>query len=180
MTSTSTSSDHNTSPATGTSNGVVLEISVSQYDASGISSAQIRKADGEVTPSTAGIATISAAPPIPSTSQQLPQPAPPTVTTASQASQTSTTTSQASQAATARPAQGTPKPRTSSVRQTLEAVFAKNPSPSDAVFMKLAEALKIEDIEPVKQLFALWRRNGHKLILNPTPAAIGEGASSST
>lgn len=177
MTSTSTSSDHNTSPATGTSNGVVLEISVSQYDASGISSAQIRKADGEVTPSTAGIATISAAPPIPSTSQQLPQPAPPTVTTASQ---TSTTTSQASQTATARPAQGTPKPRTSSVRQTLEAVFVKNPSPSDAVFMKLAEALKIEDIEPVKQLFALWRRNGHKSILNPTPAAIGEGASSST
>lgn len=52
--------------------------------------------------------------------------------------------------------------KASSVRLTLEKVFQKNPHPSDAVFDKLATALKIEDVEPVKKLFALWRQNGHK------------------
>ncbi|KAI5452854.1 hypothetical protein NCC49_006394 [Naganishia albida] len=47
-----------------------------------------------------------------------------------------------------------------SVRQTLEKVFDKNPHPSDAAFAKLASMLKIEDVEPVKKLFALWRKNG--------------------
>jgi hypothetical protein len=52
--------------------------------------------------------------------------------------------------------------KASSVRLTLEKVFQKNPHPSDAVFDKLAMALKIEDVEPVKKLFALWRQNGHQ------------------
>ncbi|GHJ85160.1 hypothetical protein NliqN6_1562 [Naganishia liquefaciens] len=50
----------------------------------------------------------------------------------------------------------------SSVRLTLEKVFQKNPNPSNAAFDKLASMLKIEDVEPLKKLFALWRQNGHQ------------------
>lgn len=74
-----------------------------------------------------------------------------TVSTQPAASSASTVSPSASQTSKA-----------SSVRQTLEKVFDKNPHPSDAVFAKLASALKIEDVEPVKKLFALWRQNGHK------------------
>ncbi|KAJ9098129.1 hypothetical protein QFC21_004458 [Naganishia friedmannii] len=171
-TSTSTPSDHDTSPDSGTS-GVVVEICVSLDDTSGILSGQMRKADGEVTPSTGGMGTISVAPPIPPPARPVQS-----TTTTTQMSQNAITTSQTSQTATA-PSQGTPK-RTSSVRQTLEVVFAKNPSPSDAAFRKLAEALKIEDIEPVKQLFALWRRNEHKSSPNPTLSTGGESAGNGT
>jgi hypothetical protein len=75
--------------------------------------------------------------------------------------QTASTQPAVSSASTASPS-APQSSKASSVRQTLEKVFDKNPHPSDAVFAKLASALKIEDVEPVKKLFALWRQNGHK------------------
>ncbi|KAJ9117538.1 hypothetical protein QFC22_004388 [Naganishia vaughanmartiniae] len=153
-----TPSDLNTSSDSGTS-GVVVEISMSEVDTPDIRTGQTYKSDDGMTPSTAGMGTITFGP---------------ATVTSAPPKLAGVLTPQSSQTATP-PAQGTPK-RASSVRQTLEVVFAKNPSPSDAAFRKLAETLRIEDIEPVKQLFALWRRNQHKTTLIPTTAMTGGGS----